>query len=138
MSWLRQVFFNFYYYLHPPWDTGISPPELFAYMENHAPGRALDLGCGTGTNAITLAKHGWEVTGIDFANRAIRIARQKAQEAGLNVEFLTGDVTKLVGFSEQFDLVLDIGCFHSLNFAAQKDYIDCWFTLAIIWYMAFF
>jgi ubiquinone/menaquinone biosynthesis C-methylase UbiE len=124
MSWLRQVYFNIYYFFDPPWDTGVSPPELFEFMEQHSPGRALDLGCGTGTNVITLAQHGWEVTGIDFANHAIRVAKRKAQEAGVTVDLHTGDVTKLEEFTEQFDFVLDIGCFHSLKPESQVTYIN--------------
>ena len=46
-----------------------------------ATGRALDLGCGTGTNSIYLAQHGWETTGVDFVPRAIGIAKRKAEAA---------------------------------------------------------
>jgi cyclopropane fatty-acyl-phospholipid synthase-like methyltransferase len=62
--------FNRWYFGRPPWDTGVSPPELLAHLDVHAPGRALDIGCGTGTNAITMAQHGWQVTGMDFAVKA--------------------------------------------------------------------
>ncbi|HZD55845.1 MAG TPA: class I SAM-dependent methyltransferase, partial [Anaerolineales bacterium] len=71
MKILRRIFFNLWYYREPPWDTGISPPELLAFIESHPAGQALDLGCGTGTNVITLARNGWQVTGVDFAPRAI-------------------------------------------------------------------
>ncbi|MEW6615857.1 MAG: methyltransferase domain-containing protein [Thermodesulfobacteriota bacterium] len=50
-----------------PWDTNITPPEVMEFIQKTSPGRALDLGCGTGTNGITLARHGWKVTGVDFA-----------------------------------------------------------------------
>jgi methylase of polypeptide subunit release factors len=73
---MRKLFFNLAYLQKPVWDTGISPPELLDFIANHNPGRALDLGCGTGTNSITLAKHGWEVTGVDFVKRAINLARR--------------------------------------------------------------
>jgi SAM-dependent methyltransferase len=123
MSWFRKVYFNLLYYRNPPWDTQISPPELLEYIAQHPPGRALDLGCGTGTNVITLAKNDWEVTGVDFAGRAIRAAKKKTHQAGVSADLIVGDVTKLEGISGYFDLVLDIGCFHSLGAEEHKAYI---------------
>lgn len=121
---LRKLFFNIWYILRkPPWDTGISPPELMAFIEGHPPGRALDLGCGTGTNVISLAKHGWQATGVDFASRAIRKAWQKAKRAGVDTDLRLGDVTKLDGITGPFDLILDIGCFHSLPSSTRPAYI---------------
>lgn len=101
----------------PPWDTGISPPELYAFIASHPPGRALDLGCGTGTNAITLAQHGWRVTGVDFALKAIAGAKRKARAAGVQAraDLRVGDVTKLDGIAGPFDLIFDLGCFHGLT-----------------------
>ncbi len=111
---LHRLQFNLWYFFRPPWDSGISPPELIQYLADHRPGRALDLGCGTGTNAITLARHAWQVTGIDFAARAIQIARRKAHSAGVAVDLSVGDVTSLHRLSGPFDLALDIGCFHGV------------------------
>jgi cyclopropane fatty-acyl-phospholipid synthase-like methyltransferase len=120
---LRKMSFNFWYFCNPPWDTGISPPELMSYIDLHPPGRALDLGCGTGTNSITLAKHGWEVVGIDFAYRAIKIARKKARRDGVYAEFYVDDVTRLRMISGNFDLILDIGCFHSIAHEFRMHYL---------------
>ena len=111
------------YFRKPRWDTGISPPELMNFLKNRPAGRALDLGCGTGTNAITLAKHGWEVTGVDFISKAIRQARNKARDANLPINFQRRDVTNLGGIAGPFDLILDIGCFHSLSPLGRKAYI---------------
>jgi cyclopropane fatty-acyl-phospholipid synthase-like methyltransferase len=119
----RKLFFNIQYLKHPPWDTGISPPELIHFMDGHQPGRALDLGCGTGTNAIALARRGWQVTGVDFARGALRTARSKAKNAGLQIDFQIADVSRLPGISGPFDLILDIGCFHSLPSNAKKRYL---------------
>jgi cyclopropane fatty-acyl-phospholipid synthase-like methyltransferase len=118
----RRLFFFLSYLGKPRWDTGISPPELLEFLENHLPGRALDIGCGTGTNAITMAKHGWSVTGIDFMPNAIHQARKKTSRAGLEVTFLAGDVTQAAEPLGPFELVLDIGCFHSLNTQAKQAY----------------
>ncbi len=105
-----------------PWDTGISPPELLAYLARHTAGRALDMGCGTGTNAITLAQRGWEVYAIDFSSTAIRAARRKARRAGVQVAFYCRSVTKTDDLPAPFDLILDIGCYHGLHPALQAQY----------------
>lgn len=114
-----------------PWDTGITPPELVRLVEGddpwHVPrGRALDLGCGTGTNALYLARHGWEVTAIDFAAPAIAHARGRAREGALpgSARFLQGDVTQLERLHLQgaYDLVFDLGCFHTIAPAARPLY----------------
>lgn len=123
MGFLRKLFFQITYLQSPPWDTGISPPELIAFIQTHPAGKAVDLGCGTGTNAITLAKHGWEVVGVDYIRRAIRTARQKARQARVDVKFLLQDVTRLEELSVNFDLVLDIGCFHNLPQDGKTRYI---------------
>ena len=119
---LGRLFWNLQYLRRRPrWDTGITPPELVEVVESGAipPGRALDIGCGTGTNAVYLAQHGFDVVGTDVAWLAIRRARQKAREAGVAAAFYASEATKLgtaggqlVG--ESFDLALDIGCFHSV------------------------
>jgi SAM-dependent methyltransferase len=122
--WLRNLFFQILYLGDPPWDTGVSPPELRAFIESRPPGRALDLGCGTGTNAITLAQLGWQVTGVDFVGRAIRQAHRKARQAGVQVDFHVGDVTRLEKIDGPFDLILDIGCLHSLTDTGKRDYVE--------------
>lgn len=124
MKLLRKLKFNILYWRNPPWDTNISPPELHEFIENHPPGSALDLGCGTGTNAITLARDGWNVIGIDFIGKAITMAKHKAKKAGVNVRFIHGDVTHLNGITGSFDLILDIGCFHSINQSDRHKYIE--------------
>ena len=106
-----------------PWDTGITPPELHTFVQTHPAGRALDLGCGTGTNAIFLAQHGWQVQGIDFAVKAITQAKRKAQQANVAVDFRIGDVTYLPN-TDPFDLILDIGCFHGLDEAKRLAYAN--------------
>lgn len=121
-----RFFFRFSYLLgFKPWDSGIPPPELVELVEGPKAlprGRALDLGCGTGTNCKYLVDHGWEVTGVDFVPRAIAAAKRKAPGAKL----LVGDVTRLreSGVSGPFALMLDLGCFHSIPDARRDAFVD--------------
>ena len=110
-----------------PWDQDHVPAELAALVEGStalAPGRALDLGCGTGTQAVYLAKHGWQVTGVDAVERALAQARRRAQAAGVNVRWMAGDVTQLtsLGLGDGFNLLHDRGCFHDLPDSARERY----------------
>ena len=108
----------------PPWDTGVSPPELFEFIDTHPAGTALDLGCGTGTNAITLSQNRWDTTGVDFVGKAIKTARKKAEAAGVKVKFIIDDVALLKKVShQQFNFILDIGCFHSLSPIQKQNYV---------------
>jgi len=119
----RRLLFHYWYYRQPPWDTGVSPPELLAFIQSHKPGRAIDLGCGTGTNVITLARAGWKVTGVDFAPRAIKLARQKLKKAGVQAELLVRDATRLDGIHGPFDLAFDLGCFHTIPQQGKTEYL---------------
>ena len=83
-------------------------------------GRALDLGCGRGTHAITLARRGWQVTGVDAIPSALATARERASRASQEVRFLVGDVTDLPPeVSTNYRFALDIGCFHGLSDAQR-------------------
>jgi SAM-dependent methyltransferase len=120
---VRRVLFSLWYWLpgRRRWDTGVTPPELERFVGSHPPGRALDLGCGTGTNAVYLARHGWSAVGVDFAGRAIAKASRRARDAKVACTFLVGDVTRLE-VAGPFDLALDIGCLHSIAVAGRAAY----------------
>src|SRR5262245_29271597 len=107
-----------------PWDTGITPPEVVEEVSTMGQGRALDLGCGTGTNVLWLVQRGWTAVGVDFSALAIESARRKADWIS-GAEFVEGDVTRLheLGVDGPFDLVLDIGCFHSVPTRRRDDYV---------------
>jgi SAM-dependent methyltransferase len=101
-----------------PWDTGIVPPEIVRLADSMPPGRALDVGCGTGTTSIFLAQRGWHSVGVDFVQGAIQKARRKAARAADlkgSVEFFVADATRLAFLQEPFELVIDIGTLHALN-----------------------
>ncbi len=124
MKFLRRIFFEWMYFRSPPWDSGIVPPELVDFVAHHPPGKALDLGCGTGTNAIYLAKNGWQVTAVDFSWKALRIAKRKNKAQGTNIKFLHEDVSNLRKVHGVFDLILDIGCFHGLSAQQKQKYLQ--------------
>lgn len=107
----------------PRWDTGKPRPELQDLAGTG--GRALDLGCGTGTDAIFLAQHGWQVVGVDFVPEAIAAANERAHSAGATATFVVGDVTRLreIGVSGPFDLVIDIGCYHGIPAGRRDAYV---------------
>lgn len=101
-----------------PWDTGVTPPEVVDLIEGPdalPAGRALDLGCGTGTNVAYLAEHGWDATGVEADRRALDAAEHRLLTVS-EARVFPGDVTRLdaLPVDGPFDLVLDIGCFHSV------------------------
>lgn len=127
---IQRLFFWLAYALgNAPWDSGITPPEIVALVEEEylLVGRALDVGCGTGTTSIFLASHGWQVVGIDFMPQPIKAAKRKAKSAGVaeRVTFITGNILDLrqTYSGERFDLAVDIGCGHSLPESARRDYV---------------
>jgi SAM-dependent methyltransferase len=106
----------------PRWDSPEPRPEVTELARGRAPGRALDLGCGTGSDVIYLASVGWDAEGVDFAPGAIAIARSRAAASGSPARFTTGDVTRLreAGVTGRFDLVIDVGCYHGIP-AGRRD-----------------
>ncbi len=105
-----------YRFTQPNWDQDTVPPEVIALSQKGGSrGRALDLGCGTGTHSIYLAQQGYSVVGVDFSSKAIDLAHRKAHRAGVSVDFQLGDVTRLDTLHNPFDISLDVGCFHGLT-----------------------
>jgi SAM-dependent methyltransferase len=120
---------DFYLAGSPPWDTGETPPELAALVEGPAalpPGRALELGCGTGTNAVYLARHGWEVAAVDLVGLAVEQARDKARAAGADVRIEHGDATRLddLHLPGPYDLYFDLGCYCGIPEHRRDSYAE--------------
>jgi ubiquinone/menaquinone biosynthesis C-methylase UbiE len=83
-----------------------APSEfLIAETEALRPGRALDVACGAGRNAVWLARRGWRVTGVDFSDVALRAARELAASAGVEVEWIEADAVTWIPPGRAFDLV---------------------------------
>ena len=96
-----------------PWDIS-RPQKEFVQLEKAGEivGSVLDVGCGTGENALFLAAQGHEVWGVDFTSIAIKKARDKAIERNLNVTFLTRNALDLHTLGRVFDTIIDSGLFH--------------------------
>jgi SAM-dependent methyltransferase len=114
-----------------PWEDAATDPPFVARAaqmfdreeEGRQPpyGRALDLGTGSGIWGIELAKRGWEVTGLDLVEKALRRARDRARSAGVDMKLVQGDVRALrrAGIGEGFRFILDTGTFHGLQAEEQ-------------------
>ena len=98
-----------------PWDTGNPSTELQRILgEFDVPrARALELGCGTGTNAIFLAQQGFEVTAVDISSLAIEKAQGKAAQAGVDVALLAADLANMSDIGPPFSFVFDRGVYHT-------------------------
>ena len=114
--------YNFLYRTWAPWEGG-PRAELVDLVTSGriAPGRAIDLGCGSGANSIFLAEHGFDVTGVDFSPVGLEKAR-RATPPSLSVEWLPGDLTatSIPGVFGTFDLLVDYGVLDDLSGPAQE------------------
>ncbi len=100
-----------------PWNINKPASELTRIVERGepAPGRALELGCGIGNDALYLAERGFTVTAVDLSPTAIETARQRAQAAALTVEFRLEDLTACPDLGGPYDFVYDRGAYHCLR-----------------------
>lgn len=108
-----------------PWDTGEPEPELIRVLDAHAVprGRALEVGCGTGTNAVYLARRGFEVTATDISPTALAAARERAAKAGVDVMWVEADLLSEPNLGEGYDLVLDRGVYHVLRLGDASPFL---------------
>jgi cyclopropane fatty-acyl-phospholipid synthase-like methyltransferase len=108
-----------------PWDVG-APQKPFAVLAEKGAlsGTLLDVGCGTGEHALLAAACGGAGHGIDISPRAIEIARRKATERGLDVDFQVGDALHLESFGVIYDTIIDSGLFHVFDDRARSEYVE--------------
>jgi SAM-dependent methyltransferase len=107
-----------------PWDIGRPQPAIVRIAAAGAfTGNVLDAGSGTGENALHLASLGLPVLGFDVAVTALSLAREKAAERGLRVEFVAADAFELQHLKRTFDSVLDCGLFHTFDAGERARYV---------------
>ena len=109
-----------------PWQIDRPQPEVLKMIEEgkfESP--VLDIGCGAGDNAIELARRGYRVLGMDLVPEALRMARQKAEKAGLAQppEFILGDATRLAESGVEAETILDCALFHIFEDEERPAYV---------------
>jgi ubiquinone/menaquinone biosynthesis C-methylase UbiE len=103
-----------------PWDIGRPQPAIVRLA---FAGPVLDAGCGTGENALHIASLGFSVLGVDVAETALAMAREKARARGLDVEFAVADALHLERLGRKFETVLDCGLFHTFDSDERSEYV---------------
>ena len=121
-----------YRFFRMPWEQEGPRDELGRLVESGRirPCRAIDLGCGTGSNALYLARRGFVVTGVDFAASAIAKAQRRATATGTEVSFVVSDLTTPGSISGVFDFVVDYGTFDDLTLADRDRYLETLLALS--------
>jgi ubiquinone/menaquinone biosynthesis C-methylase UbiE len=128
MASRQRLFRVFYRVGFTPWDGHPLAQGLLELIEGEdslPPGKALDVGCGTGDNSIYLAEQGWQVTGVDFVATAVDKARAKAEKQGVDVRFLQADATQLstAAVDHDYALIVDSGCLHGMSADDRDAYV---------------
>ena len=106
-----------------PWDLGRPQPAIVRLAsEGSFAEPVLDAGCGTGENALHIASLGLAVLAVDVAETAVAIARRKAEDRGVDVEFAVADALHLERLGRRFATVLDCGLFHTFDGRERPEY----------------
>jgi cyclopropane fatty-acyl-phospholipid synthase-like methyltransferase len=108
-----------------PWDIGRAQPDVMRLVDaGLITGRVIDIGCGTGENALYCATAGLDVVGVDGSPEAIRQARDKARQRGVLIRFDVADVLDLTEYGQGFDTATDSGVFHVFDDEDRPRYED--------------
>jgi 2-polyprenyl-3-methyl-5-hydroxy-6-metoxy-1,4-benzoquinol methylase len=108
----------------PPWDIGGPQPAISRLAgEGAFAGAVLDAGCGTGEHALLAASLGLRVLGVDAAETAVSIAREKAAARDLDAEFVVADALRLERLDRTFETVIDCGLLHTFDSAEREQYV---------------
>ena len=113
------------YYDGPaPWDVGRPQPAVARLAsEGGFTGAVLDAGCGTGENSLLVAALGLPMLGVDVAETALSMAREKAAERAIPAEFAWADALRLERLGRRFDTILDCGLFHTFDGDERPEYV---------------
>jgi SAM-dependent methyltransferase len=119
---MRSWMYDWAYRVGAPWDWIGVRQDLIKVLESGAVDpsrhpRSIDLGCGTGANAVYLAEQGFDSHGVDYSRVAIEKARQRAESSGVSVDFREADLTagSLPGLPGPFDFIVDFGTLDDLR-----------------------
>jgi SAM-dependent methyltransferase len=110
----------------PPWDVGTPHVELVRVLDEYRlrPQTVLEVGCGTGADAVLLARRRFEVTAVDCSPIALERARVRAEQQNALVRFVLADVFEFAHSAGQFDLVHDAGLYHAVRQTNLGRYLD--------------
>jgi len=110
----------------PPWDAGKPHAELLRVLDeyNLHPQTVLEVGCGTGADAILLARRRFEVTAVDCSPIAVERARLRAEQHDALLRFVLADAFEFALKAGQFDFVYDAGLYHSIRETQLERYLD--------------
>src|SRR3972149_5594437 len=127
MKWFYELVYSRF---RVPWDLG-PRKELVEVVESGRikPCKAIDLGCGTASNAIFLAQHGFDVTGTDYSPASIALCQQRGAAAGVTVNWIKDDLTELRHVRGTFDFLVDWGVYDDLNQPDRVAYLRNVFPL---------
>ena len=108
-----------------PWELGRPRKSLVELVESGRvkPSKTLDLCCGAGTNPIYLAKKGFDITAMDISDGAVKLAKERASNEGVEMNFLVGSFLTLPFKDDRFEFIFDMGCFHHVETRNRATFI---------------